>query len=82
MQIFPYVNSIVVLIFNEKLDEKWNLWVCKQYMNVLFTMEKSTNVGWTKKKKKREKTAEQKLRRHNNLNPNGHIVYSIPIIII
>ena len=60
MQIFPYVNSIVVLIFNEKLDEKWNLWVCKQYMNVLFTMEKSTNVGWTKKKKKKERKPQNK----------------------
>ena len=29
-------------IFNEKIAEKWNLWVCKQYTNALFTVEKST----------------------------------------
>ena len=28
--------------FNEKVTEKWNLWVCKQCTNALFTVEKST----------------------------------------
>ena len=55
-------------IFNEKIAEKWNLWVRKQCMDALFTMEKSTfvaTVQWTvtvatlllkrvKKKKKAE----------------------------
>ena len=29
--IFKCVNSTVRPIFNEKVAEKWNLWVCKQY---------------------------------------------------
>ena len=41
-------------IFNEKVAEKCNLWVCEQYTGALFTVEKSTNVGL--KKKKRENT--------------------------
>ena len=32
-------------IFNEKIDEKWNLWVREQCMDALFTMEKSTFVA-------------------------------------
>ena len=31
-------------IFNEKVAEKWNLWVHEQYNNELFTAEKSTFV--------------------------------------
>ena len=37
-------------IFNEKVAEKWNLWVCEQCTNALFTVEKSTfaaTVQWT-----------------------------------
>ena len=37
--IFKYVNSIVELIFNKKVTEKLNLWVCKQYTNALFTID-------------------------------------------
>ena len=40
-------------IFNEKVVEKWNLWVREQCTNALFTVEKLTSVGWTKKKKKK-----------------------------
>ena len=29
-------------IFNEKVAEKWNLWVHEQYTDALFTAEKST----------------------------------------
>ena len=29
-------------IFNEKIAEKWNLWIHEQYTNALFTAEKST----------------------------------------
>ena len=42
-------------IFNEKVAEKWNLWVRKQCMDILFTVKKSTNVGWKKKKKKKKR---------------------------
>ena len=39
------MNSTVRPIFNEKVTEKWNLWVREQCMDVLFTMEKSTNAA-------------------------------------
>ena len=63
------MNSTVRPIFNEKVVEKWNLWVREQCTNALFTVENSTfvaTVQWTvaallpetreKKKKKREFT--------------------------
>ena len=37
--IFKYVNSIVGPIFNEKVAEKWNLWVREQCTNALFTID-------------------------------------------
>ena len=37
--IFKYVNSDVGPIFNEKIDKKWNLWVCEQCIYTLFTAE-------------------------------------------
>ena len=43
-------------IFNEKVTEKLCLWVCKQCINVLFTVEKSTKPALDKKKKKAENT--------------------------
>ena len=52
--IFKCVNSAVEPIFNEKVVEKWNLWLRKQCTDALFTMQKSTNASWTKKKKKRK----------------------------
>ena len=45
------MNSTVGPIFNEKVAEKWNLWVREQCTDILFTVEKSTNAGWKKKKK-------------------------------
>ena len=36
------MNSVVRPIFNEKVAEKWNLWVYEQCTNALFTVEKST----------------------------------------
>ena len=48
------MNSTVGPIFNEKVAEKWNLWVREQCTDALFTVQKSTNAGLTKKKKKRE----------------------------
>ena len=60
-------------IFNEKVAEKWNLWIRKQCTNALFIGEKSTSAGWKKKKKKKkEKFARQKRRCNNQLNPNTH----------
>ena len=35
--IFKCVNSTVGLIFNEKIDKKWNLWVHEQCTDALFT---------------------------------------------
>ena len=60
--IFKCVNSAVGLIFNEKIAEKWNLWVREQCTNALFTVEK----------RRREKSAGQKRKRNNQLNPNTH----------
>ena len=34
--IFKCVNNTVGPIFNEKIDKKWNLWVCEQYTDALF----------------------------------------------
>ena len=39
---FKYVNSAVGPIFNEKITEKWNLWIREQCTGALFTMKKST----------------------------------------
>ena len=36
------MNSSIRPIFNEKVTEKWNLWVRKQCTDALFTVEKST----------------------------------------
>ena len=40
--IFKCVNSTVGPIFNEKVAEKWDLWVHEQYIDALFTVKKST----------------------------------------
>ena len=40
------------LIFNKKIVKKWNLWVRKQYIDALFTVEKSTNVSRTRKRRR------------------------------
>ena len=66
------MNSTVKPIFNEKIAEKCNLWVRKQCMNTLFTMEKSTNAGLQKKKKKKGKTRISAKRGRGTLNPNGY----------
>ena len=47
------MNSAVGLILNEKVTEKWNLWVHKQCTDTLFKDKKSTSAA-TKKKKKAE----------------------------
>ena len=38
-------------IFNEKVTEKWYLWVREQYMDALFKVEKSTKPALKKRKK-------------------------------
>ena len=43
--IFKCMNSAVEPIFNEKVVEKWNLWIREQCTSVLFTVEKSTNAA-------------------------------------
>ena len=60
-------------IFNEKVAEKWNLWVHEQCTDALFMVEKSTfaaTVQWTvaaflqnkwKQKKKKKKKKKKKL---------------------
>ena len=60
------MNNTVGPIFNEKVTEKWNLWVLKQCTDALFMVEKSifaVTVQWTvaaflqnawKQKKKRK----------------------------
>ena len=49
------MNSIVGLIFNEKVVKKCNLWVHKQYTNILFTDKKLTNTAKKKIQLKRMK---------------------------
>ena len=51
--IFKCVNNAVWPIFNEKIAEKWNLWIRKQCTNTLFIVEKSTSAAEQKKKKKK-----------------------------
>ena len=37
------MNSVVKPIFNEKVAEKWNLWVCEQCIGALFTLKSQQN---------------------------------------
>ena len=53
--IFKCVNSIVGPIFNEKVAEKWNLWVHEQCTDALFMEDLVKCCGWIKKKKKEKK---------------------------
>ena len=55
-------------IFNEKVTEKWYLWVREQYMDALFKVEKSTKPAL----KKRKKSWKRK-RKTQKLNPNQAI---------
>ena len=48
-------------IFNKKVAEKYNLWDREQCTYALFTVEKVKYCGLTKKKKKKEKNAAQKM---------------------
>ena len=55
------MNSAVGPIFNEKVTEKWNLWVHKQCTDTLFKDKKSTSAATKKKKKKLLKRVESKM---------------------
>ena len=41
--IFKCVNSTMKPIFNEKVAEKWNLWVCEQCIGALFMLKSQQN---------------------------------------
>ena len=43
---FKYVNSAVELIFNEKVAEKWNLWVHEQYNKCSYQNKKKSETRW------------------------------------
>ena len=67
------MNSTVGPIFNEKVAEKCNLWVCKQYICALFTAKSQhlrllftallQNKTREKKKKKKNKNAASETQR-------------------
>ena len=65
--IFKCVNSAVGPIFNEKVVEKWNLWIYEQCTDTLFTVEKSTSAAT---KKKNGWNALKVKRGRNKPNPN------------
>ena len=48
------MNSVVGPIFNEKVAEKWNLWVHEQCTDALFMEDLVKCCGLIKKKKKRK----------------------------
>ena len=84
--IFKCVNSAVGLIFNEKIDKKWNLWVREQCTDILFTenwskvvatvhvpyMNSSRKWGENAWKKKKKKKKENAELKRSKRNPNTH----------
>ena len=85
--IFKCVNSIVGPIFNEKVAEKWNLWVCKQYtmctdwfkkslksqsLRLLFIEQYMNSNHNTQKAKKRVKKKKKK-----NVNADAEVFITI-----
>ena len=73
--IFNCVNSIIRLIFNEKIVEKsedcGSHKQCTGPTDVHCSQKKSQKL-WLKKKKKKEENAEKWKRIHTNMNPNTH----------
>ena len=61
-------------IFNEKVVEKCNLWVCEQCTKVLFIEDLVNNCGL--KKKKEKENAERKNVDAHTRNPNTYYVNS------
>ena len=50
--IFKCLNGTVWPIFNEKVTEKWCLWICEQWTNAV---EKSTKPALEEKKRRKKK---------------------------
>ena len=86
--IFKCVNSAMGPIFNEKITEKWNLWVHKPYMihcllqksqhlRLLFIEQyMNSNRVLPKRVKKKKKKQKQKRKTQTwvqNVNPNIHL---------
>ena len=61
-------------IFNEKVAQKWNLWVHEQCMNALFTEDLVKCYGWIKKKKAKH---ERKTHRNFQCSPNEHNICNV-----
>ena len=62
--IFKCVNSVIGPIFNEKVAEKWSLWVpCMCCWNVHCTLMKSQQLR-LKKEKKKEENAKRESKPH------------------
>ena len=92
--IFKCVNSVVGLIFNEKVVKKWNLWVHEQYimhclpqksphLQLLF-IEQYMNSNRVlpkrmKKKKKKTKNKNAKCRRLKRGSKHTHCVHKLSI---
>ena len=58
----------------KKMTEKWNLWVYKQYIYALFTVDLVKLYSWNKKKKKKS----QKAATYNS-NPNSLLTFGVRI---
>ena len=61
------------LIFNKKVDEKYNLWDREQCTDALFIVDKINYCGLNQKKKKKREKRSSKRRRKNKCKPNGHL---------
>ena len=80
--IFKCVNNTVGPIFNEKIDKKWNLWVCEQCTDALFT-KKVKSCGYCSCTvheqccllgERREKKKKKRKRSKRNMDPNSALV--------
>ena len=72
------MNSVVKPIFNEKVAEKWNLWIHEQYTNALFTEDLVKYCSRIKKKKKkRRQNAKEETHRSFQHNSNGYIMCAL-----
>ena len=77
--IFKYINSTVGPIFNEKVTEKWNLWVYEQCTDILFT-EKSQHLRLLfmhcslNSSRTPPKTRENKKKKKNEKNKTQHLI--------
>ena len=58
--IFKCVNSAMRPIFNEKIVEKWSLWVREQCTDALLMEDLVNNCGWGKKREEKTRTWKKK----------------------